>query len=115
MIVEHEYNFGHRLKAIRESRGLTQREVGEKIGTVANVVSNWEIGCSGKPRLDLFRALCIALNCPPGDLLGLSSSELTSDEYNLLKGFRELDDAGQHTMLAVLDSQLAVRRSGSDG
>lgn len=114
MIVEKEYNFGHRLKAIRESRGMTQREVGEKIGTVANVVSNWEIGCSGKPRLDLFRALCIALNCPPGDLLGLSSSELSAAEYNLLKGFRDLDEAGQHTILALLDVQLKLR-SGSDG
>lgn len=114
MIVEKEYNFGHRLKAIRESRGMTQREVGERIGTVGNVVSNWEIGCSGKPRLDLFRELCIALNCPPGDLLGLSPSELTGDEYNLLKGFRKLDEAGQQTMLGLLDVQLAVREK-SDG
>lgn len=113
MIVEHEYNFASRLKSIRESRGLTQRQLGERIGTVSNVVSNWEIG-SGKPRLDLFRELCIALNCPPGDLISLSPSELTGHEYDLLKGFRSLDSAGKQTVLAVLESQLALR-SSSDG
>jgi len=113
MIVEHEYNFSRSLKRIRESRGYNQRELGEKIGVVGNVISNWEID-TGKPRLDLFRDLCIALNCSPGDLLGLSPSELTGDEYNLLKGFRMLDEAGQHTMMALLDVQLAVREK-SDG
>ena len=113
MIVEHDYDFSRRLKSIRESRGLTQRELGERINTTANVVSNWEIG-SGKPRLDLFRDLCIALNCPPGDLLGLSPSELSNVEYSLLKGFRSVNDAGQHTIIAVLESQIALRES-SDG
>lgn len=110
MIVQDEFDFGRRLKAIRLSRGMTQRDVGEKIGIVGNVVSNWEMGIA-MPRLELFRALCIALNCPPGDLLGLSPSELSGDEYNLIKGFRRLNDAGRFTMMAMLDAQLTVNRS----
>lgn len=110
MIVKDEFEFNRRLKEIRTSRGMTQQELGEKIGIVGNVISNWEMGLS-MPRLALFRDLCIALNCPPGDLLGLSPSDMSGDEYNLLKGYRQLNAAGQYTMTVMLETQLAVGRS----
>ena len=86
MIVEKEFDFKGSLRAVRESRGLTQQQLGDLIGESGNTISNWEMA-SGKsrPSLAKFRLLCIALNCPPGDLLGLSRSEMSSDEYNLLK------------------------------
>ena len=80
------------------------------IGVVGNVVSNWEMGIA-MPKLALFRDLCIALNCPPGDLLGLSPSRMSGDEYNLVKGFRQLNEAGQITMMALLGVQLDVNRA----
>lgn len=107
MIVQDEFDFSRRLKEIRVSRGLTQQQVGEKIGVVGNVVSNWEMGIA-MPKLALFRDLCVALNCPPGDLLGLSPSQMSGDEYNLVKGFRRLNPAGQFTMMTLLETQLAV-------
>lgn len=107
MIVQDEFDFGRRLKEIRISRGLTQQQLGEKICVVGNVVSNWEMGIA-MPKLALFRDLCIALNCPPGDLLGLGPSEMTGEEYNLIKGFRSLNAAGRFTMMTLLDTQLAV-------
>lgn len=113
MIKETEFDFSLTLKKIRESRGMMQKDVGAVMGIDPNRVSNWEKAYN-YPTLPVFRQLCIALNCPPGDLLGLSPSELSGDEYNLLKGFRSLDAAGQHTMMAVLESQLAVREK-SDG
>lgn len=113
MIIETEFDFARSLKRIRESRGLSQKELGVRMGIDPNRISNWELGYSF-PQFAVFREICIALNCPPGDLMGLSPSELSSDEYNLLKGFRKLDEAGQHTMMAVLESQLAVRAE-SDG
>ncbi len=105
MIDEKEYNFALSLKTVRESRGLTQRSLGELMGIEAGRISNWEMGIA-KPTLDMFRDLCIALNCPPGILIGLSHSRLSEEEYNLLKRFRNLDDAGKHTLEAVLDSQM---------
>jgi len=113
MINETEFDFGRSLKYIRESRGLSQKELGARMGIDPNRISNWELGYS-LPQMSAFRVMCIALNCPPGDLLGLSSAPLSSEEYSLVKGFRALDEAGRHTMMAVLESQLAVR-SGSDG
>lgn len=108
MIVQSEFDFGGKLKEIRLSRGLTQRELGERIGVSGNLVSNWEMGGHGMPRLELFRMLCIALNCLPGDLLGLSPSQFSADEYSLVKGYRELSDAGRYTMLTLLGTQLKV-------
>lgn len=105
MIVETEYNFALSLKTVRESRGFTQKALGELMGIEAGRISNWEMGIA-RPTLDMFRDLCIALNCPPGDLLALSTNRLPSEEYNLLKRFRRLDDAGKHTLEAVLDSQM---------
>lgn len=113
MIKETEFDFGRALKRIRESRGLSQKELGSLMEIDPNRISNWELGYS-LPQLAAFRILCIALNCPPGDLLGLSPSEHSSDEYKILKGFRDLDEAGQHTIMALLDVQLKLR-SGSDG
>lgn len=110
MIVQDEFEFSRRLKSIRISRGMTQQMVGDLIGVAGNVVSNWEMGIA-MPKLALFRDLCIALNCPPGDLLGLSPSEMTGAEYNLIKGYRSLNDAGRYTMDTLLDAQLAVNRS----
>lgn len=107
MIVQDEFDFSRRLKEIRISRGMTQQQVGEKIGVVGNVVSNWEMGIA-MPKLALFRDLCIALNCPPGDLLGLSPSGMSGDEYSLIKGYRSLNPAGRYTMMALLETQLAV-------
>lgn len=108
MIKETEFDFPLALRRVRESRGMMQKDLGAVMGIDPNRISNWEAGYN-YPTLPVFRKLCIALNCPPGDLLGLSPSDMTGDEYDLIKGFRSLDDAGRHTMMAVLESQLAVR------
>ena len=104
MIVEKEFDFKGSLRAARESRGLTQQQLGDLIGESGNTISNWEMASGkSKPSLSKFRLLCIALNCPPGDLLGLSRSEMSSDEYNLLKSFRESDARRRETLLKFVD------------
>ena len=105
MLVETEYNFPAALKSIRESRGMTQRELGEAMGINFNRISNWELGYNA-PTLPVFRLLSLALNCPPGDLLGLSSSALTGAEYNLLKGFRDLDVHDREAVLTMVETLL---------
>ena len=108
MIKETEFDFAQALKRMRESRGMMQKDLGAAMGIDPNRISNWESGYN-YPTLPVFRDLCIALNCPPGDLLGLSPSDMSGDEYSLIKGYRILNPAGRHTMMAVLESQLAVR------
>lgn len=115
MIVDHEFDFKQRLKTMREARGLTQEQLGDRIGESGNTVSNWEMP-SGKsmPNLRKFRLICIALNCNPGDLLGIGSAELSVWEMEFLKKLRKLDADGLFAMDATLDIQLQLH-SKSDG
>lgn len=103
MLEEKEFNFAESLKRLRMSRGMQQKHVGIAMGIDRNRISNWELGYS-MPTLKTFRDLCIALNCPPGDLLGLSPAPLSGMEYNLVKGFRTLDDHDRDTVMAMIDS-----------
>ena len=107
MIRETEFDFPQALKKVRESRGMLQKDVGTAMDIDPSRVSNWESGYN-YPTLPVFRSLCVAVNCPPGDLLGLSPSEMTGEEYNLIKGFRQLNAAGRYTMMTLLETQLAV-------
>ena len=59
---------GHRLRAARIGRGLTQRQVAERIGTIGRVtVTHWETGRRTPDAQDV-GALVNALNCEFDDL-----------------------------------------------
>lgn len=105
MIVETEFNFAQKLKSVRESRGLQQKDLGAIMGIDPNRISNWELGYS-YPQLAAFRELCIALNCPPGDLLGLGRTPLSASEHILIKRFREVDDHDRETLLTMAETLL---------
>lgn len=61
---------GGKLKALREIAGLTQAELGIKVGVGRSTIAQWE-----SPRLPYepsgvnFRRTCQALKCRPADLL----------------------------------------------
>jgi transcriptional regulator with XRE-family HTH domain len=60
--------FQHKLRRLRESRGMTQRELADKAGLAASQISNFECG-ERVPSLKNFCAICNALICEPGHLL----------------------------------------------
>jgi len=60
--------FGHRLRHLRTGRGLTLRELGERVGKGAPFLSQLENG-RREPNLTLLDALAHALEVPPGELL----------------------------------------------
>lgn len=115
MLVDNEFDFKRRLRDMMDSRGLTQAQLGDRIGETSNVISNWMMQ-SGKslPNLRKFRLICIALNCFPGDLLGLSSAELSDREAQFLKRLKALDEDGMYLMESALDTVSRVH-SKSDG
>ncbi len=103
--MECEKYFAQRLKYVRLCRGLSQKELGAKIGVEYSAVSNWELGYN-VPTLKMFRRLCVALGVAPGDLLNLVVADLDEEERTLVEEYRELDEDGKHTVRAVIDSQL---------
>ena len=50
------YKFGNKVYELRKSRGLSQNELGERIGVSGKAVSKWENG-NAKPHLDVIRKL----------------------------------------------------------
>lgn len=62
-------NFPKRLKKIRKSKGLTQKELADKIGINKSYVSRYEKG-EHLPSLVIFEWICQALEVSSKDLLG---------------------------------------------
>lgn len=55
-------NYGERLKTIRKKAGLSQKELGEKLGFHQGTVSAWEK--SSYPPLDAIEKICRLLEIP---------------------------------------------------
>lgn len=67
-------HFSTALKTLRLARGLTQRELGERLGyaetTAQSVISLWERGRSKGPGVELLRRLAAVLDVRIADLTG---------------------------------------------
>lgn len=63
-------DFCRRLTQLRKAAGLSQKELGEKLGTGQSIVSQYEVG-TAKPGLQSLKELCKALNCSSIELLGV--------------------------------------------
>ena len=70
------YVTGAAVRQLRESRGMTQAELGEKIGVSSKTVSKWETG-KGLPDISLLQPLAQAL--------GISLIELMNGEHIINK------------------------------
>lgn len=57
------------IKKFRKFRGMSQAELGAKIGRSKNVISNWERG-ENEPDLDAIAAACHALDVTPNQMFG---------------------------------------------
>ncbi len=63
-----DYEFGNFLYELRKKRGLTQKELGDKLGVKNKAVSQWEMGIS-KPRTGKLRTLAEILGVTVDELL----------------------------------------------
>ena len=87
--------FGERLKELRTLRGLSQEELGKRLGVSKQTVSNWEIE-NVTPALDMFLNIVNYFHTTPNYLLGYDAAHMLNMEG--------LDDHEvSHTMLFVDD------------
>lgn len=70
MAKEQKYSdaFGVVLRVCRQEKGLTQEQLGERVGVVHSFIHSLESG-KRKPSLEMIAKLGIALGIPPGDLV----------------------------------------------
>lgn len=66
------------LRRIRIGRGLTQAELGEKIGKSPRTISNWEIGARD-PGSENIRRIAEVLDIAPAEIIG--HTESASDRF----------------------------------
>lgn len=102
---------GKRLKEAREKAGITQEELGKKIGVTGSAITNYEKETS-HPKEPVMYALMDALNVEPNFLFQDCVSSLKSkdssqsfslEELSYIKKYRTLDEYGKDAVNGVLD------------
>jgi transcriptional regulator with XRE-family HTH domain len=91
-------NFGKRLTAFRKASGLTQQQLGDKIGVSKRVIAYYE-GETKYPPAHLIAPLSQALSVSADELLGIKKSQIALDpklaalwrRIKVLESFSEKD------------------------
>ena len=107
-------DFGKRLAKLRKINGLTQTELGEKVGVSKRVIAYYE-GETEYPPARLIVPLSKALNVSTDELLGVKSTQETDGKPNLkiqrrLKKIEDLPPAQQKTLLKTIDTFLKAEQ-----
>lgn len=102
---------GAQLASARERKGLTQAELGARVGVNRRTISRIELG-DQVPDLELFAKLAGELEMP--SLSGESDSlYLSIDEKDLLLDFRQLSEGGKELVRGVLRAQRLAEQAVS--
>lgn len=107
--------FGGRLVRLRKSCGLTQAQLGDKVGVSERVIAYYE-NESSQPPGAILADLAKALQVSTDELLGLkkikkAESPKTARLVNRLRRIEELSPADQRAVLKYLDALLAKQRA----
>jgi transcriptional regulator with XRE-family HTH domain len=106
--------FGPRLARLRQSRGLTQEELGGAVGLSNRMVAYYERG-DAQPPGPVLAALASALKVSTDELLGLrpikdGTSPKTARLLKRLRKVEQLPAADQRAVFKILDGLLAARQ-----
>jgi transcriptional regulator with XRE-family HTH domain len=75
---------GRRIRTIRMARGLSQGELGAKVGLTADRIQKYENGAR-KPKLDLLRQIALALDVSVYALMDPTTSSYVNSMYTLFE------------------------------
>lgn len=98
-----EKGIGERIRKCRESKGLSQQQLGDEIGVAQNTISNYECGRSVPSTLDMMKLV---------ELFDTSYIYLYEGiEFNtedIARGYSELSFKKKHIWDAIASSMLQV-------
>ena len=107
MKIENNQNnqFGKRLANIRKEKGLSQKELAQKINVSWRILSDYE---RGKARLNdkIIYKIAIALNISADEILGIKGIHNKSTSLKIMrrvKKLKELSPLTQKKILSILD------------
>ena len=98
---------GLRIREARLAKHLKQDELAVLLEVSSySVVSKWEVG-KAKPDCETLKRLCQILEVSPEYLLGVGKvvNYPTTDEWDILNKFREIDIFGKNAVKAVIDAE----------
>jgi transcriptional regulator with XRE-family HTH domain len=116
---------GENIKKLRKDNGLTQAELGAKIGTRQKVIADYENGISKPPR-DRLLALAKFFDMPVEKIVGKEDSakipEPTTEPKihgnkrtaKLILAFEELSETEQRVILNQTQALAEKRKNGKD-
>lgn len=94
---------GERIKKRRTELGMTQSELGARLGIQKSAVSKIERGAVVNLKRDTIAALCRALDCSPSYLMGWDKENEYTAKVNEAAGLlRLLPPEGLETVLSLL-------------
>ena len=114
-------NIGKNLKKFRQSAGLTQQELADRLGLSRPTISSWEVNRT-EPSMNDVQKIAGILNCSIIDLLGDYKAAMDLDEYMQNKYLQQfILYAGAHqpkdneaefyaTLRAMYDALLTVKK-----
>ena len=85
-----KYETGERIRRLRKSRGLSQKDFASRLGVSNSRVSNWEQGIN-RPDADILAQICRVLNVSPSEILNvrIAEEEYSEHEKQLIRSYRE--------------------------
>ena len=89
------------LKSLRNRKGMTQKDVADKIGRTQQIIGHWETGYS-QPDADTLFTLCDLYDASIDESFGFSKSTEFED---IINKYRELDTHGRELVSLVINKE----------
>lgn len=93
---------GERIKQLRISKGMTQEELGEKVGVKKAAIYKYETGLVVNLKRDVIEKLAQVLDVSPSYLMGLDDQ----DELNLKEDCSQINDVYLSIAKDAQDNQI---------
>ncbi|MDO5301937.1 MAG: helix-turn-helix domain-containing protein [Tissierellia bacterium] len=97
--------FGEKIKALREKKGLTQRELAQLIGTSSKTVSNYESKDLRPRKMEVYEKMAEVFQVNVNYLL-------TQEEYFIMDSARQFSQGGARDARDLLDSMTGLFAGG---
>lgn len=109
-----------RIKELRLNAGLTQEELGEKLGVQKSAIAKWENGRVKNLKSKYVHQMAQLFDVPPSYVMAMESTEdemvkvrektytLTDDEENMLIEYDQLTEEGKEELQKHIELLLKV-------
>ena len=94
--------FGERLRALRESQGITLAQLGRAVGVSEATIQRYECGEIQNPKQSRVTALAQALGVSEAALMGWDDDDLDADVRLLARDLQGLSPGKRQRAIAIL-------------